>query len=186
MFSSDNHWGYDDRGQQIPLRADPERVWKRRRSFALDRGRGLKKWKHDPRVMFVLALRDLSELELKPNTTREVWFVVAWQVFYSLITGALLYGIALREFFGDWNWLAITLTLLVCVISMQILLLLTWWRSKTSYQQIVCLIRGLSPFCGGCWYPIGEQVDEDGCTVCPECGAAWQLQDFESEASAAS
>lgn len=31
--------------------------------------------------------------------------------------------------------------------------------------------------CAACEYPLGSvAVDEDGCTVCPECGAAWKLE----------
>ncbi len=36
------------------------------------------------------------------------------------------------------------------------------------------LRRGYCPTCG---YPLTDRVEEDGCTVCPECGSAWRRHD---------
>ncbi|MEL7472836.1 MAG: hypothetical protein AAGK04_05905 [Planctomycetota bacterium] len=36
-------------------------------------------------------------------------------------------------------------------------------------------------YCGQCLYPIYEvQAHGDGCTVCPECGAAWKLESHDA------
>jgi hypothetical protein len=36
-------------------------------------------------------------------------------------------------------------------------------------------VRGL---CAACGYDlIGQEPEEDGCRVCPECGAAWRIED---------
>jgi hypothetical protein len=38
------------------------------------------------------------------------------------------------------------------------------------------VVRTALPFCAVCGYAInGLLVQADGCTVCPECGAAWRL-----------
>lgn len=29
--------------------------------------------------------------------------------------------------------------------------------------------------CASCGYPLGAAAEEDGCVVCPECGAAWRV-----------
>ncbi len=47
-----------------------------------------------------------------------------------------------------------------------------------------CLIprRLAAGECGACAYPISTLPPEaDGCTVCPECGAAWELEDETGE-----
>lgn len=36
--------------------------------------------------------------------------------------------------------------------------------------------------CASCGYPLGErQQESDGCTLCPECGAAWKLNAAQSK-----
>lgn len=48
------------------------------------------------------------------------------------------------------------------------------WRSP-QHAKAAMIRAGICPACG---YQIGEvPVDADGCTICPECGAAWQLGD---------
>jgi hypothetical protein len=39
------------------------------------------------------------------------------------------------------------------------------------YTVPAILRRGYCPTCG---YPLTERVEDDGCTVCPECGSAWR------------
>jgi hypothetical protein len=46
-------------------------------------------------------------------------------------------------------------------------------RSLRTVARRSCLRLGLCPACG---YEIGSlPAATDGCTVCPECGAAWRL-----------
>ena len=46
-------------------------------------------------------------------------------------------------------------------------------QRQMSHSQQSRLVR----CCAACAYPLGSVVsDEDGCTVCPECGAAWKLE----------
>jgi hypothetical protein len=51
------------------------------------------------------------------------------------------------------------------------------WRmvgfSERSGQELIRL-----RLCASCGYDLrGSKVEPDGCTVCPECGAAWRLPD---------
>lgn len=51
------------------------------------------------------------------------------------------------------------------------------WRSE-NHARNAMLRAGL---CVSCTYRIDEiEPEPDGCTVCPECGSAWRIQDPES------
>lgn len=57
------------------------------------------------------------------------------------------------------------------------------WRDASAAVQAM----SRAGLCASCGYRIDEiEPEDDGCTVCPECGAAWRLQDAGSDASAAS
>jgi hypothetical protein len=50
-----------------------------------------------------------------------------------------------------------------------------WYGSRLTARVRIEAILDES-ICPSCRYPIGDiPAAEDGCTVCPECGAAWRL-----------
>lgn len=52
-------------------------------------------------------------------------------------------------------------------------------QSKIPFAIIVCVRNSICPACG---YNLkGLEPQDDGCTVCPECGAAWRLEDMNTE-----
>lgn len=170
-------WMLDSCGEDVQLRPDPEGEWRHRRSFQLDWGQRAKLTMKNPRVAFVLALRELNTLEFRPDSRRDVLLMLTWHVILGVVCGAMLYAMILRDFFGDWNWVAITITLLCSVIGFLVVLWWTWRKGDRRYRELCAVLRQTPPHCGGCWYPLGEWMEEDGCTVCPECGAAWRIHE---------
>ena len=59
------------------------------------------------------------------------------------------------------------------------LLPLLWFSYAISQRSIAGIVRDIlrhSMYCPSCCFTLKEvQAESDGCTVCPECGAAWQL-----------
>ncbi|MBY0112663.1 MAG: hypothetical protein K2Y21_07570 [Phycisphaerales bacterium] len=54
--------------------------------------------------------------------------------------------------------------------------ILIWWQFwKIDWLPDVIAWRRSQRLCGACRYPMAHAADPDGCTVCPECGAAWRL-----------
>ena len=50
-----------------------------------------------------------------------------------------------------------------------------WWGLGSSRSRLRVAMQSLSR-CASCGYSLkGIHADADGCTVCPECGAAWRL-----------
>lgn len=46
-----------------------------------------------------------------------------------------------------------------------------WLRQRKRAEALVRFAR-----CGACGYPLGgHEAESDGCTVCPECSAAWRV-----------
>ena len=61
------------------------------------------------------------------------------------------------------------------------LFLKRWYRRWRHREQILRALRALDR-CGSCGYELkGIGVQEDGCQVCPECGAAWRADKVRSE-----
>jgi hypothetical protein len=54
---------------------------------------------------------------------------------------------------------------------------MTWHeiRHKSAGRIVLALVR--VGVCASCGYSLeGLRVEDDGCAVCPECGAAWKVQ----------
>ena len=53
-----------------------------------------------------------------------------------------------------------------------------WWKGccELASRRWVLALRDAVPVCASCGYDMrGLPSDPDGCTLCPECGAAWKL-----------
>lgn len=51
-----------------------------------------------------------------------------------------------------------------------------WRIDQRRWRREVRVLPGLAPGCLACMYDLaGVPTADDGCTVCPECGAAWDL-----------
>ena len=106
------------------------------------------------------------------------------RVGYSAFWGVLLV-VFLRKslvFSRDWPWMIAATIALLVVEDLQ-----TIFQRWSVARARVQLSRYLA-HCAGCWYPLsGVPQQEDGCVVCPECGAAWRVQaathDAQEEAS---
>lgn len=56
-----------------------------------------------------------------------------------------------------------------------VLACLVVWQSRRVEAQQTALGWVATGRCGACKYELGHVAETDGCTVCPECGAAWRL-----------
>lgn len=88
------------------------------------------------------------------------------------------------------NWLALPrwigfVVMLFLVWCVPKLFRHTFGKIKPSHDvdQIVHIIENAcNSVCPGCMYELDESLAEsDGCTVCPECGAAWNIARWKSE-----
>ncbi|MDQ7013006.1 MAG: hypothetical protein Q9O74_03815 [Planctomycetota bacterium] len=53
-----------------------------------------------------------------------------------------------------------------------------WWKAccRLTSRRWVSALRTATPVCPSCGYELtGVPKASDGCTLCPECGAAWKL-----------
>ena len=71
--------------------------------------------------------------------------------------------------FPTWaNWVFTLISVPLTILSMRLL--------RVIFVRWQCAWIVANGRCGSCGYDLAKlPVAEDGCTVCPECGAAWQL-----------
>ncbi len=82
-----------------------------------------------------------------------------------------------NEFFTYQSLLVFLFHLFMFGGIMGVFLTLYGWRNAT------CAIRAMTRagLCPSCAYNMdGVEPESDGCTVCPECGAAWRLGDADA------
>lgn len=99
----------------------------------------------------------------------------------SVVTFSLLrrvFGFELEPVYKvhSFRWWAEELVVVGVVGGVPLLVVGTvvlWFeRRRVSLRAAAAVELG---FCGGCGYGLSELVaEEDGCVVCPECGAAWR------------
>lgn len=128
-------------------------------------------------------MRELQELELRPDTRGGVLWGWVMQSVYALATTAMIYSTFLVGYYGAWNWVAIAITFILLWLFFTVAQVWTWRRSDTKYEQLCSEIDRHPAYCAGCWYPLEGRVEEDGCTVCPECGGAWMVQKMDGTSS---
>jgi hypothetical protein len=62
------------------------------------------------------------------------------------------------------------------------LYLVTWVAAQLIHVPVAIRICVKNGICSACGYSIkGLEPQDDGCTVCPECGAAWRFEDTDSK-----
>ncbi len=101
---------------------------------------------------------------------RDAWWMVAlqlglWFVAAAIVGGTLLFsrhwrfGVVGGAFFSWGAWFVLT--------------------ARTRLQERDAGVRAgallAARRCASCAYSLGGATASDGCTVCPECGAAWRL-----------
>jgi len=105
----------------------------------------------------------------------------------ALSVGSVFAFDLLRRWFGielvpvykihSVRWWAEELVVLGVVVGLPLFLIgatLTWSERRRVSQRAATAVE--LGFCGGCGYDLRSLVAmEDGCVVCPECGAAWRL-----------
>jgi hypothetical protein len=80
----------------------------------------------------------------------------------------MAFGVSLLK--NEWVFLA------GCLVSVLLSFSWGWCFDRTVKGPGTALARLHRGLCGSCKYPIETTSPQsDGCTVCPECGAAWKL-----------
>lgn len=87
---------------------------------------------------------------------------LAWWLGRSLLTGSKYFFTECLLFVLTFGW-----------FMTQLLALRQFWVSDWRPDAVAW--RRSCRVCGACRYPLTNAPDPDGCTVCPECGAAWKL-----------
>lgn len=98
-------------------------------------------------------------------------FVLVTTTIVSVVAAFYLVAfcfIAIAEGSSAFRWLILLVPIAIC-----------GWRVQSFRRFVATEIvhsRGFESRCFGCRYDLKQtQLDADGCTVCPECGAAWKL-----------
>jgi hypothetical protein len=122
---------------------------------------------------------------LPPTASRyirnSVWGAHIANPISILLSGAV--GMAIPEVISVYpfkGWSEVWHGLVFMVVIFPIIIVPVWLifrqvakQSKIPFAIRVCVKNGI---CSACGYNIkGLEPQDDGCTVCPECGAAWRL-----------
>lgn len=99
-------------------------------------------------------------------------------VYYTIIVvgfAAYLAAFPISAGIAD-RWLGNLVFLGIPVAILAATLLALSWLDRRVIKPRLATFRLLRGLCAGCRYSIAAiSPDPDGCTVCPECGAAWKL-----------
>ncbi len=130
-----------------------------------------------------IELRDIKKMPSGDQITRQ-WRAQAKnrpvasprtnKIFMLWCIGLLcFFGVAALSILGvqfpTWaNWVFTLISVPLTILSMRLL--------RVIFVRWQCAWIVANGRCGSCGYDLAKlPVAEDGCTVCPECGAAWQL-----------
>jgi len=176
MGKQNDKWIYDSRGQRVPLRHDPEGVWHHQKSFRPNFTTGNRLIKKHPRIAVVMAMRELTELDFRPQSRGGWFWACVCLIGLSMVYSAMIYGLFLKVFFSTTNWVAILVTFAVVSVIQTLSTWHGWGKADRRLEEIYAIIKAHPSHCAACWYPLGDIYDSDGCVVCPECGGAWSLK----------
>ena len=148
---SGSFWAKDDRGQPVRV----PWLWLKTHGLSRDEARSVTVYRN-------------TQMKLKLARS------VRWRLIV-LVAAALYTGLAVRR----WNHpMSAGDPLTQVVYAVWWWLLLGFWGPlwRLGVRRDQRRLRRLPSVCGPCGYSLtGLAPDPDGCTVCPECGAAWRL-----------
>lgn len=138
------------------------RIWKFTYSLVDSRGRRIAVQRLSWREYWLCAFKAHRRMDMFVTVTATIVLVVG-----ALFLTAFCY-LAIVEGRSAWRWLNLLIPMGIA-----------GWRIQ-SFRRFVAseivVSRGAESRCFGCGYDLKEMhADADGCTVCPECGAAWKL-----------
>ncbi|MEN0019525.1 MAG: hypothetical protein AAF747_01425 [Planctomycetota bacterium] len=144
-----------------------------------DRGR-----QHDAKPIDAFVGRSLPSRDGDQPSRDAVRFVRAWRTVLkwepfaaSAIPLGLGFGAMTAVITRDeWRTAGREITLLVTVIVVGTLL--SGWLIRRHCLRLRRSLSSLPTTCLVCVYDLRSiELDDDGCKVCPECGAAWKFYD---------
>lgn len=164
-------------------RVSEVQVRQRRRTIIDDRNRSiqvLRKW-DDSNYSAELPAKCATRVRAVVN--RGYFGRWRWRAFALVGTiGLYLWGLlAIRPFLiGTIGQLSGWKSLLVPALIAMVFCFLVWGAfsmERSLARRRVSKVLLIERYCPCCLYPLfGLSAQSDGCTVCPECGAAWRLE----------
>lgn len=141
----------DDRGRRFPIRSPHLRL----------------EMKADETMVLWYRLA-----QVRRDATSRVTTAVAWSLLGTVAVALIAIGVKM--------WVdGIPFSAAICfAISAGCLLgMIAWRRSlRRELAKLESARAALPPVCPSCRYDLaGLPTEPDGCTVCPECGAAWRF-----------
>jgi hypothetical protein len=96
------------------------------------------------------------------------WWAKAEAVYWVIGLPMLAVVLGLRGLWGLWLVIPAGVIAFVCLV------MVAWSRERRNEarRRAVAMVGT----CPACMYDLsGSVAESDGCTVCPECGAAWRV-----------
>lgn len=132
-------------------------------------------------VMSKVELATFLRLIEKPTPPNRTWFI-RWMIRLSMvaIVTAVVVGLGLTSAWIRIHWGAKEMWWFCFGGGFAFVSVLLGLSSIRESGWLTRYMRGMIPLrrCPVCTYNLsGLECEADGCTVCPECGAAWRLPD---------
>ena len=136
-----------------------------------------------PASLRLLSRAEATERQLGPVQSRSATYriellkrdatIQAWPI-ALVLGGAVFIAACISAATGELDNPAITLP---AALLIGLLIALGWYDDRRRVTKIKSALATLPPACLACRYELsGIPRADDGCTVCPECGAAWDFE----------
>lgn len=121
-----------------------------------------------------------QRIYLKKTESDAAFGVLRFCFAFALLCMAMFAGITIMDRLGVSHWWFSLVGILLAHLSIAVHYVLPGRR----YAHALMSDRLVKQHCGACDFDLsGQTSNPDGCTLCPECGAAWKLPPREDSAS---
>ena len=136
------------------------------------------------RVVELCRLRDLPEdgRWTVEYGRRQLW---VW-LFVGAFVGQFIIHMVIAEVRGTWNWTIIGGNAFMAFIGLLTgISIMLMMRPEVGLKKVLLAEMKQRGLCAACGFDLrGAKAAIDGCTVCPECAAAWRFTSADGEAGA--
>lgn len=165
----------DDRGQPVDQHPDPQGIYKPP-DLRLQSSGSRRRFANDPRIRAVVMRRSVAEAWITSRTPPHQAINVIFAVVAAVVLAAFWYTAFTGGPPRGGAWVLVAIGAIALLGFGPGIKLFMRPHARARRQSVLEDLRNLPPHCAGCWYPLNDvPTASDGCTVCPECGAAWRL-----------